>query len=83
MINFITEHYLIIMIVSLFLIFALIGYIIDSSRNKKRGEDTTTFDEVEDAPIVEETPIIEEEPIVEEVKEETAIPEIEEPEDNA
>ena len=36
--EFIVDHYLLIMIVAAFLIFALLGYIIDTTRNKKKGD---------------------------------------------
>ncbi len=36
--EFIGDHYLFIMIIAAFLVFALIGYIIDSTRNKKKAE---------------------------------------------
>ena len=52
MLKFITSHYLIIMIVSLFLIFALIGYLIDSIRNKKDDIRVDKKDEI--SPVFEE-----------------------------
>lgn len=90
MLEFIKDHYLIIMIVLLFLIFALIGYIIDSIKNKKRnnqiqeadveiteeiGEPEVALENNEEGPQVEEPT---EEETVEDIKEK--IPEVEETE---
>ncbi len=66
MLEFITDNYFIIMIVSLFLIFALIGYIIDSSINKKKGDEPDEIIEVttdipETAPAIEVNIVSEEE----------------------
>lgn len=90
MLEFIKDYYLIIMIVLLFLIFALIGYIIDSIKSKKRnnqiqeadaevteeiGEPEVTLENNEEGPQVEEPT---EEETVEDIKEK--IPEVEETE---
>ena len=39
MVDFIANNYLIILLITVFLIFALIGYLIDSSKNKKNKEE--------------------------------------------
>lgn len=51
--EFIVDHYLFIMIVAAFLIFALIGYIIDSTRNKKK--DTRDVLEEENVLLIDDT----------------------------
>lgn len=89
MLEFIVDNYLIVLIIAFFLIFALIGYIVDSIRNKRREEATKqvleTNEEIPSLIEVEEEIEIEEVPeiIVEEtinVEEEPIIPpEIEEP----
>ena len=38
MVDFIVNNYLVIMIVALFLIFALIGFAVDTAKNKKNNE---------------------------------------------
>lgn len=43
--EFIVDHYLFIMIVAAFLIFALIGYIIDSTKNNKKDENKKISEE--------------------------------------
>lgn len=43
--EFILDHYLFIMIVAAFLIFALIGYIIDSTKNNKKDENKKISEE--------------------------------------
>lgn len=43
--EFIVDNYLFIMVIIAFLIFALIGYIIDSTRNNKKGEDNKKTEE--------------------------------------
>lgn len=47
--KFLTENYIIIIIVGLFLIFALIGYLIDMLRNNKTDETNNSMPEI--API--------------------------------
>ena len=46
MIEFITDHYLIIMGVAVFLVFALIGFLIDSLRNKNKENNVVENHEV-------------------------------------
>ena len=81
--DFITNNYLIVIAVAIFLIFALIGYIVDSSRNKKLNKDALNSPEPDtnEVPKTEEVPKVEEVPIVEEqatVKEEiTEVPKVE------
>jgi len=43
--EFIVDHYLLIMIVAAFLIFALIGYIIDTARNNNKGNNVNELKE--------------------------------------
>ncbi|MDD2505105.1 MAG: hypothetical protein PHF21_02395 [Bacilli bacterium] len=96
MLEFIINNYLIIMIISLFLIFALIGYIIDSFRIQKREESKEVILN-EEVPASEEEleitnalepseEIIQKEEVIssipEENKQEPVIPEVEEIKDN-
>ena len=76
MLEFLVDHYLIIMIVSVFLIFALIGYIIDQTRNKKRNDKTEQILETkEDIPdeLNEPEQVLEETGVEEQA--ETVVPE--------
>lgn len=88
MVDFVVDNYLLIIIITVFLIFALIGYIIDSSKNKKNKEEGI-LTEKEDVVIeeIEKNPIFNEninevnelaENEQEDVNEEFKIPEIEE-----
>lgn len=94
MLEFIIDHYLIIMVVAAFFIFALIGYIVDNLRNKKREAKVEEILEVRDEtpeeisqPILEESLEPEEEILEDNLEEEQEeivdmIPEVEEIQDN-
>ncbi|MDD4187233.1 MAG: hypothetical protein PHX04_00435 [Bacilli bacterium] len=85
MLDFIVDHYLIIMVVAAFFIFALIGYIVDNLKNKKREEKVEQILEVKDdipeeidEPILEENLVSEEEISEENLENEEENPENEE-----
>ena len=90
MLEFIIDHYLISMVVAVFFIFALIGYIVDNLRNKKREAKVEEILEVRDeTPEEISEPALEEslEPEEENIEEEQEvivdmIPEVEEIQDN-
>ena len=57
--DFIVNHYTIILVIAAFLIFALIGFAVDSTKNKKKKEEdllTKPNDEV-DVNLIKEEPI--------------------------
>ncbi|MDD2409367.1 MAG: hypothetical protein PHD03_01445 [Bacilli bacterium] len=65
--EFIVDHYLLIMIVAAFLVFALLGYIIDTTRNKKK--DDTVNQSKEENMLLTENSVPDIQPEVEESEE--------------
>jgi hypothetical protein len=61
MVDFIKQNYIIILAIAVFLIFALIGFVVDSSKNKKIKESEENSDEEVSniVPANEEVPVIE------------------------
>lgn len=60
MMDFIVDNYYIIIVVAAFLIFALIGYIVDTLKNKNKVETTETENDNIETDIIEEKIVDEE-----------------------